>query len=72
MQIFEGPMVHIHNNKVKTNMLLIWAGPYGEDVYENLKLPPFQQYNLEAVLRPLNGTVSLYVTFVQPDSNLEL
>ena len=30
-------------------MLLIWAGSDGEDVYENLKLPPSQQYNLEAV-----------------------
>ena len=49
MCIFDGPMAHITNGKVKTNMYLIWAGPDGEDVYENLKLPLSQQYNLAAV-----------------------
>ena len=49
MHIFDGPMAHIINGKVKTNMFLIWAGPDGEDVYENLKLSPSQQYNLDAV-----------------------
>ena len=44
MCIFDGPMAHITNGKVKTNMFLIWAGPNGEAVYENL-----QQYNLDAV-----------------------
>ena len=42
-------MVHITNGKVKTNMFLIWAGPDGEDVYENLQLSPSQQYDLNAV-----------------------
>ena len=41
--------MHVHNYMVKTNILLICAGPNGEDVYENLKLPPSQQYNLDAV-----------------------
>ena len=49
MCIFDGAMVHITNGKVKTNMFLIWAGPHGEDVYENLPLSPSQQYNLDAV-----------------------
>ena len=53
MRIFEGPMAHIHNDKVKTNMLLIWAGPDGEDVYKNLKLSPSQQYNLDVVFEAL-------------------
>ena len=49
MQIFDGPMAHITNGKVKMNMFLMWAGPDGEDVYKNLQLSPSQQYNLDAV-----------------------
>ena len=49
MHIFDGPMAHVTNGKVKTNMFLIWAGPDGEDVYENLQLSPSQQYHLNAV-----------------------
>ena len=49
MCIFDGPMAHIMNGKVKTNMLLTWADPDGEDIYENLQLSPSQQYNLDAV-----------------------
>ena len=49
MHIFDGPMAHITNGKVKTNMFLIWAGPDGKDIYENLQLSPSQQYNLYAV-----------------------
>ena len=37
--IFNGPMCHITSGKVKTSMLLIWAGPDGEDIYENFNLP---------------------------------
>ena len=51
MCIFDGPMAHITNGKVKTNMLLIWAGPDGEDVYKNLQLSPSKQYNLDAVFK---------------------
>ena len=47
--IFDGPMAHLTNGKVKTNMFLIWAGPDGEDTCENLQLSPSQQYNLDAV-----------------------
>ena len=49
MHIFDGSMAHKTNGKVKTNMFLIWAGPNGEDVFENLQLSPSQQYNLDAV-----------------------
>ena len=50
MHIFDGPMAHITNDKVKTNMFLIWAGPDAENIYENLHLFSLQQYNLDAVL----------------------
>ena len=50
MCIFNGPMAHISNDKFKTNMFLIWAGPDAEDICENLHLSSSQQYNLNAVL----------------------
>ena len=49
MHIFDGPMAHITNGKVKMNMFLIWARPDSEDIYENLHLSSSQQYNLDAV-----------------------
>ena len=36
--IFDGPMAHITSGKVKTNMFLIWAGPDGQDIYDNFNL----------------------------------
>ena len=50
MHIFDGPVAHITNDKVKTNMFLIWAGPDTEDIYKHLHLSSSQQYNLDAVL----------------------
>ena len=47
---FDGPMAYISNDKVKTNMFLIWAGPDAKDIYENLHLSSSQQYNLDAAL----------------------
>ena len=38
MRIFNGPMCHITSGKVKTNMLLIWAGPDSEDIYDSFSL----------------------------------
>ena len=35
--------------KLSVMTFLIWAGPNGEDVYENLQLSLSQQYNLDAV-----------------------
>ena len=49
MHIFDGPMAHISNDKVKTNLFLIWARPDAEDIYENLHLSLSQQYNLDAI-----------------------
>ena len=49
MPIFDRPMAHITNGKIKTNMFLIWARPDGEDISENLQLSSSQQYNLDAV-----------------------
>ena len=46
---FDGPMTHITNGKVTTNMFLLWAGPNSEDIYENPQLSSSQQYNLDAV-----------------------
>ena len=48
--IFDGPMTHVPDGKIKTNMFLIWAGPDGEDIYDNFKLPPNCQYNVDYVL----------------------
>ena len=44
-------MCHITSGKVKTSMLLIWAGPDGEDIYENFNLLPNQKYDVDYVLR---------------------
>ena len=38
LHIVDGPMCHITSGKVKTSMLLIWAGPDVEDTYENFNL----------------------------------
>ena len=48
--IFDGPMCHITSGKVKTSMLLIWAGPDGEDIYENFNLPIHQKHDVDFVL----------------------
>ena len=50
MCIFDGPMAHIMNGKVKINMFLIWAGPDAEDIYKNLQLSFTQQYNIDVVM----------------------
>ena len=51
IEFFDGPMCHITLGKVKTSMLLIWAGPDGEDIYENFNLLPHQKYDVDYVLR---------------------
>ena len=50
-RIFDGPMCHITSGKVKTSMLLIWAGPDGEDIYKNFNLLPNQKCDVDYVLR---------------------
>ena len=32
-------------------MFLIWAGPDGEDIYENLRLPSTQQYDMSVIFK---------------------
>ena len=49
--IFDGPMCHITSGKVKTSMLLIWAGPDDEDIYDSLNLPPHQANDVQHVLQ---------------------
>ena len=41
-------MAHV-TDKVKVNMLLLWCGPDGEDIYEGSNLPVHQQYDLELI-----------------------
>ena len=50
-QIFDGPMCHIVSDKVKMSMLLIWAGPDGEDIYENFNLPPHLRHDVDHVFK---------------------
>ena len=51
MRIFDGPMCHITSGKVKTNMLLIWAGPDGEGIYDSFNLRPDQANDVGHVLQ---------------------
>ena len=50
-RIFEGPMCHISSGKVKTSMLLIWASPDGEDIYDNFNLPPHLANDVDHILQ---------------------
>ena len=49
--IFDAPMYHITSGKVKTSMLLIWAGPDGEDIYDSFNLPQHQANDVQHVLQ---------------------
>ena len=51
LHIFDGPMCHISSGKVKTSMLLIWAGPDGEDIYDNFNLLLHQANDVDYVLQ---------------------
>ena len=41
-------MAHV-SEKVKVNMLLLWCGPDGEDIYEGFNLDVHHQYNLDLI-----------------------
>ena len=56
-------MAHIASGKVKTNMFLIWAGPDGEDTYENLQLSSAQQFNINAVFEAFERYCELMCNF---------
>ena len=51
LHIFDGPMCHISSGKVKTSMLLIWAGPDSKDIYDYFNLPPHQVNDVDYVLQ---------------------
>ena len=51
IRIFDGPMCHITSGKVKTSMLLIWAGPDGDEIYESFNLQPHQANGVDYVLQ---------------------
>ena len=63
MCIFGGPMGHITNGKVNTNMFLIWAGPDGEDIFENLQLSSTHQYDIDAVFEAFERYCKLIYNF---------
>ena len=44
-------MCHITSGKVKMSMLLIWAGPDCEDIYENFNLPPHLKHDVDHVFQ---------------------
>ena len=44
-------MCHITSGKVKTSMLLIWARPDGEDIYDNFNLQPHQANDVNYILQ---------------------
>ena len=60
-RVFEGPMAHV-TDKVKVNMLLLWCGPDGEDIYKSINLDTHQQYDLELIW-------SLFDRHCEPISN---
>ena len=41
-------MAHV-SEKVKVNMLLLWCGPDGEDIYKGFNLEEHQQYDLDLI-----------------------
>ena len=51
LHIFDSPICHITSGKVKTSMLLIWARPDGEDIYDNLNLQLHQANDVNYVLQ---------------------
>ena len=51
LHIFDGHMCHKTSGKVKTSMLLIWAGPDGEDIYDNFNLQLHQANDVNYVLQ---------------------
>ena len=43
-------MAHVTNEKVKTNMFLIWCGPNGEDIYDNFELEEYEMYDIYLIM----------------------
>ena len=49
--IFDRPMAHISRGKVKTNVFLIWAGPNGQDLFDNFNLTAAQHHDIDSVMQ---------------------
>ena len=49
-RIFDGPMAHVTNGKVKTNMFLIWCRPDREDIYDNSELEEHEMYDIDHIM----------------------
>ena len=56
-------MCHITSGKVKTSMLLIWAGPDGEDIYNNFNLPPHLRHDVDHVFKQFEEFCELICNF---------
>lgn len=56
--IFDGPMCRLTSGKVKTSILLICAGPDGEDIYDNFNLAHHQANDVDYVLQHSRNFVS--------------
>ena len=61
--IFDGPMAHITSGKVKTNMFLIWAGPDGQDIYDNFNLTIAQCHDIDYVMQQFEEFCALICNF---------
>ena len=62
-QIFDGPMCHITSGKVKTSMLLIWAGPDRDDIYENFNLQSHLRHDVDHVFQQFEAFCELICNF---------
>ena len=60
-------LCHISSGKVKTNMLLIWVGPDGEDIYENFNLLPHHKHVWTMYLEGSKNFVSQCAISERPD-----
>ena len=70
LHIFDGPMCHITSGKVKTSMLLIWARPDGEHIYDDFNLQPNQANDVNYVLQCFEEFCELIAILKWPDSSL--
>ena len=60
---FDSPMCHISSGKVKTSMLLIWARPDGEDIYDNFNLQPHKANDVNYILQCFEEFCELICNF---------
>ena len=68
-RIFDGLMCHITSSEVKTSILLIWARPDGEDIYEALIYHQIRSMTSTMYYSILRNSVSQYATSGPQDLN---